>query len=54
MLRFIKGKFDTYTKILKVLGINIEPTMDLPNSSNITNTIDLEGFHNIFILSRFH
>ena len=54
MFRFINGNVATDTKVMKVLGINMEPTLDLPNASNIPNTIALEGFYNIILLSSIH
>ena len=54
MFRFIKGKGNTYTKILEVLGFNIKPTLDLPNSRKTPNTMYLEGFYNILLLGRLH
>ena len=44
MSKFIKGKFDTDTKIMKVIGLNMKPTLDLMNVRNITNTMSLKGF----------
>ena len=41
--RFIKGNFDTETKVLKVLALNMEPTLDPPNARNILNTMDIKG-----------
>ena len=54
MFRFIKGKVDIYTKVLKVLGLNMEPTLDLQNKKNIPNTMDLEIFYNKILLIRLH
>ena len=36
MFSFIKGKVE----------IDMEPTLDLPNASNIPNTMAVEGFYN--------
>ena len=52
MFRFIKGKVDTYTKVLKLLGINMEPTLDLPNARKIPNTMAPKGFYKSLLLSR--
>ena len=54
MFRFINGDVATDTKVLKVCGINMEPTLDLPNASNIPNTIAIEGFYNMIILIILH
>ena len=54
MIRFIKGTFDTETHFLKVLGLNMEPMLDLQNSRNIPNTMDLERFYNKILLIRLH
>ena len=39
IFRFIKDKFDTYTNIMKVLGLNMEPTLDPPNARKSPNTM---------------
>ena len=31
MFRLIKGKVDTYTKVIKVRGLNMKPMLDQPN-----------------------
>ena len=54
MFRFIKFNIDTYTKVLKLLGINMEPTLELPNASNIPNTMALKGLYNRLLTSRLH
>ena len=54
MFRFIKGEVDTYTKVMKVLGLNMEPTIDLPNVRNLPKTMSLEGFYNILLIIRLH
>ena len=41
MFRFIKGNVDTDTKVLRVLNINMEPTLYLLNAMNIPNTMAL-------------
>ena len=46
MFSFIKVKLDTDTKVLKVLGLNMEPTLDIPNTRDIPNTMALEVFYN--------
>ena len=43
MFRFIKGKVDIYTKVLKVLGLNMEPTLDLLNESTFQTPWLLEA-----------
>ena len=54
MFKFIKVNLDTDTKVLKVLGLNMEPTLDIPNTRDIPNTMALEGFYNRIILFRLH
>ena len=54
MFRFNKGKVETYTKILNVLGLHMELTLDLPNSSNIPNTMNLEILYNSLLIIRLN
>ena len=54
MFRFINGNVDTDMKVLKVLGIDMEPMLDLPNARNFPNTMALEGFYNSLFLSMLH
>ena len=54
MFRFINGNVATDTKVMKVLGINMEPTLDLPNASNIPNNMAPEGLYNSLLISRLH
>ena len=54
MSRLIKENIDIETKVLKVLALNMEPTLDPPNANNIPNTIDIKGLYNIPLLSRIH
>ena len=48
------GDRSKINKERKVLGLNMEPTLDPPNSRNITNTMAIEGFYNSLLLSRLH
>ena len=50
IFRFIKVKVDADTKVLEVLGIKMEPMLDLPNARNIPNNMDIEGLYNILLL----
>ena len=50
MFRFIKVKVDADTKVLEVLGIKMEPMLDLPNARNIPNNMDIEGLYNTLLL----
>ena len=43
-----------YTKVINVLGINIERTLDLLNTLNIPNTMALEVLYKKLLLSRLH
>ena len=54
MFRFFKDKVDTDTKVLKVLGLNMESTMDLTNERKISNTMALKSFYNNLLLSWLH
>ena len=54
MYRFIKGKVGTDNKVMKVLALSMEPTMDPLNERNIPNSMDIKGLYNIPILIRLH
>ena len=54
MFKFNKGNFDTDRKVTKVLGLNMEPMLELPNARNIPNTMALEGFFNSLLFIRLH
>ena len=54
MFSYIKGKIDIDTKVLKVLGLNMEPALELPNARNITNTMTLKIFYSTLLLRRLH
>ena len=54
MFRFIKVNIDTDMNILKFLGINMEPTLYLPSSRNIPNTMTLKGFYYNLVLRSLH
>ena len=54
MFRFFKDKVDTDTKVLKVLALNMETTLDPLNARNIPNTMDIKGLYNRPLLSRLH
>ena len=54
MFRFIKVEVDIYTKVLEVLGLNMEPILYPPNSSNIPNTMNLEILYNSLLIIRLN
>ena len=54
IFRLINGKVVTDTKVLKVVGINMQPMLDLLNKRNIPNIMVLEGFYNSLLLIRLH
>ena len=54
MSRFINGKVGIDTNILNILGLNMEPNMDLLNTRKIPNTVAIEGLYISLILVRIH
>ena len=54
MSRFINGKVGIDTNILNILGLNMEPNLDLLNTRKIPNTVAIEGLYISLILVRIH